>query len=427
MDLTRIKDDIPKEVYDYAQENASNKRGFYISFLQARYGEIVERVFASQRFKHEGVKIKEVLRRTTGNAKTIARNLVVNNVYGGWYPVYDKRDKYAHAGGYPYKVFGVEDYDVWYTIDTVPGICKVTLNPELVKTMARYRYSGYSGGDAISYLKAYKEDHRIELFGKSGLPISKKIMSMIERDRQFRVFALKNAAAIGLYGVQAAMYAYKHKVSVEEARRICSVKNANDRMCSIYLPALVGKKVDKTRIIDYCDENGIDYTRYNDYIDAAIALGYDLKDTKTVYPHDFDRMHELRTAEHAAKKALLDEKKKQELFDRVRRAGERAKSRAFKKGAYIIVPAMSVQDLIDEGKALEHCVGRMGYDKRIADGISLIMFVRRRSEPDVPFVTVEYKLKEKRVTQVYGKHDSRPADDVKAFVDEWEARQRKAV
>ena len=47
---------------------------------------------------------------------------------------------------------------------------------------------------------------------------------------------------------------------------------------------------------------------------------------------------------------------------------------------------------------------------------SLIFFVRTKEQPDVPFVTIEYSPKQKRILQCYGEHDRNPTEEVMNFV-----------
>lgn len=59
----------------------------------------------------------------------------------------------------------------------------------------------------------------------------------------------------------------------------------------------------------------------------------------------------------------------------------------------------------------------MNYDQRFVREESLIFFVRNIETPNVPFVTLEYSLKNKKVLQCYGAHDHRPDDNVLEFVN----------
>ena len=58
----------------------------------------------------------------------------------------------------------------------------------------------------------------------------------------------------------------------------------------------------------------------------------------------------------------------------------------------------------------------MGYNQKFAREESLIFFIRTKEQPDVPFVTIEYSPKQKRVLQCYGYHDSNPDNGVIEFV-----------
>ena len=67
------------------------------------------------------------------------------------------------------------------------------------------------------------------------------------------------------------------------------------------------------------------------------------------------------------------------------------------RGLQIVVPE-AMQDIIDEGKALAHCVG--GYAERHANGKLAILFIRKKSDLSTPFVTME--VRGKTVVQVHG-------------------------
>jgi hypothetical protein len=84
---------------------------------------------------------------------------------------------------------------------------------------------------------------------------------------------------------------------------------------------------------------------------------------------------------------------------------------------YCIVLPRTHADFVAEGKALEHCVLEEHYAQKVTKGKSIIAFVRMRDSKDAPLVTVEYDLKQAKVTQCYGKRNSTPDKGVKTFVD----------
>ena len=99
-----------------------------------------------------------------------------------------------------------------------------------------------------------------------------------------------------------------------------------------------------------------------------------------------------------------------------------------KRSAFICIIARSPADLIHEGEALDHCVGRMNYDQRFVREESLIFFVRTKEQPNTPLVTLEYSLSEHKVLQCYGEHDHKPSDDVLHYVNKvWLPYANKTV
>ena len=85
-----------------------------------------------------------------------------------------------------------------------------------------------------------------------------------------------------------------------------------------------------------------------------------------------------------------------------------------------LILATSSQELINEGEALHHCVGRMNYNKKMAKGESLILFVRKKEDMATPFVTMEYDPNQKKILQLYGERDSVPEENIKNIIyDSW--------
>ena len=64
-----------------------------------------------------------------------------------------------------------------------------------------------------------------------------------------------------------------------------------------------------------------------------------------------------------------------------------------------------------EGEALGHCVAT--YVDKVAEGKTLIFFIRRESEPDKPFFTLEWRG---AVIQCYGYKHCDPTPEIKEFI-----------
>lgn len=85
----------------------------------------------------------------------------------------------------------------------------------------------------------------------------------------------------------------------------------------------------------------------------------------------------------------------------------------FTVGGLIAVPARTAQELIDEGRALNHCVGT--YAQRVAEGQTIILFIRHADDPGTPFFTME--VRNNAVFQCRGLKNCDMTQEVKAFVE----------
>jgi hypothetical protein len=418
LDKLRFKT-VPDAVREYANTVARSRANTYISYIEYKYGEIIERTFSARSYSKKGVLITEILRRATGGkSKAVCKNLLYAPVCG-YVVVYEAEDKYSYSGGYPCLVFPKEEYDKWDIVSTYCGICGHIVNKDILKNIPEFKYCGFQGGDIIRYLNEYRKDSRVELFGKMDIPLSLRMMSRASSDGAFRRFLWDNRNGIRKYGVEATLFAYDNHMTLGDAKNALLVKHKLDRLVANRIPAIKGTKLDRQRILDYVEFNDINYAAYSDYLTALKTLKYDLKDTKNIFPYDFKTMHDLRASEYKSLKAKEDRKKKAKLYKDFRNQSEKYKQFEFANDKYCLIVPDTPQSLVDEGEALSHCVGKMGYDKKMADGTSLIMFCRRADDINTPFVTVEYRIDQRRVNQCYGDHDSTPCQDVKEFVTTW--------
>ena len=154
-----------------------------------------------------------------------------------------------------------------------------------------------------------------------------------------------------------------------------------------------------------------------------------MTENKNRIPHDFKRWHDTRIEQYRTLKFMADEKERKARAEQY----EKEQAKKFKQFAaiaqkylalqgcenegYEILIAKSPAELIEEGSALNHCVGGMGYDKKMIDERSLIFFVRKIDNLDVPFVTLEYSIAKKQVLQCYAYNNQKPNDTVLNYVN----------
>jgi hypothetical protein len=154
---------------------------------------------------------------------------------------------------------------------------------------------------------------------------------------------------------------------------------------------------------------------YYDYLDFCKKLNYDLTSKEVLYPHNLDEAHD---REMKRVKVVTDKQKAQKIANILQ---ESAKKHNFATNEIFIRVPKTMKEIIDEGAALTHCVGN--YCDRVADGLTMILFVRKQAEPDIPFYTVEFR--DNKTIQIRGKRNIPPTPEVAEFMKEWENRNKK--
>lgn len=149
------------------------------------------------------------------------------------------------------------------------------------------------------------------------------------------------------------------------------------------------------------------FRRYIDYIHMRQQLGYDFTNTIYLFPKDLKTEHDKLVLEVDKVKA---DKRKQEVNDRypdIKKHYRRIRNRYyFENDEYIIRPARSAAEIVDEGRILHHCVGGDHYLTKHNAGKSYILFLRFKKDEDAPYVTIE--IDGTKILQWYGAYDEKP-------------------
>lgn len=180
----------------------------------------------------------------------------------------------------------------------------------------------------------------------------------------------------------------------------------------------IEKRLPFKKAVKYLEkQNERPYT-LRDYWNDCEKLNLDLKREDILLPSDLAQAHQ-RTidalAEARRQKKLEETREAQKKFEKHLKKLER--DFAFESGNLLIRPARSHAELIDEGSALHHCVAT--YAKKHLSGQTVIFFIRKKSEPDKPFYTLEYNPKTESIVQCRGLHNCGKTPEVEAFVDAW--------
>lgn len=301
------------------------------------------------------------------------------------------------------------------------------LNIEYILKLPEYRYSAidkYRYCDTFKYLRLYEKYPQAEMlvkFGLSEYATSVQILRKVGKDKAFRKWLInrRNEIRYGGYYVGTLLIAYKTGKPFEQVQKLESEKKSFYRQDGYKnIKGLFKTDKEVTEFMEYISAQNTNLSSYSDYLYACNYLDLDMTLPKNRLPHNFKRWHDIRIDEYHTAKALKDAEERKALYAKFASVAEKyLPLQKDDKNTFVIVIARSPQDLIREGDILHHCVGRMNYDQKFVREESLIFFVRNIAEPDTPFVTVEYSLRNKKVLQCYGEHDTRPSDSVMEFVN----------
>lgn len=159
------------------------------------------------------------------------------------------------------------------------------------------------------------------------------------------------------------------------------------------------------------------FQMYRDYIEMAWQLGMCMEHGKVLWPDDLRAAHDQASAQLTARaEAELGAGRIEK--GTVKGAVRRKKYEFALDGLMIRFP-LTAAAIRYEGKVLSHCVG--GYADRHIKGVLTILFLRRVSQPNKPYVTIE--MDGNRIVQVHGYRNDRDSQSPKVthkeFFDTW--------
>ena len=148
---------------------------------------------------------------------------------------------------------------------------------------------------------------------------------------------------------------------------------------------------------------------YFDYISMIIDLKLDLKDKEILYPSNLREAHdELYNQIEVINDPIIDKKiKSLSLVLSINK---------YEDDEYIIYPATSIQDLVEESRQQKNCV--RNYCKAISSNESQIYFMRKKSKLEKSFVTIE--VKDKQIIQARVKYNELPSKEINEILNKWE-------
>ncbi|MCR5725422.1 MAG: PcfJ domain-containing protein [Treponema sp.] len=390
---------------DWAKIRAWAARFQTFQFSIAAFAEgagIVELVYSYKTTKRRGVGIT-LCAAFAENAELppLCRNLVMRN-FGGLV-AYGHYGKGSRWYGYEENLDEACD-DLSKRLYRFPLVTSGRL-ASLDKTLL---YCGYSADftDVCEYVRRYRNNPALEMLGKLGLTtFSDKALTFLAESKQFRKYVFRYAEDIKRCGISGAWVLPAFRKNIDPLSyytdRLSKVKcektwhNIPEAVRTDFpdgtTPLMVQKWLDSAT-----DRN---LWSANDYWRACKGLRMSLKNSRVAFPKDFRRAHDEYTRLYSAHKdELVDE-------GMLETAVHYAELSGVKKSGFVFMVACDTGELIAEGNALGHCVGRMGYNAKQAEGNSLILFARKQDAVGVPFCTIELSLPTLTIKQCYGFHN----------------------
>lgn len=396
--LQKLKLPLKKSTEQYILEHAPEKGTECYSIIQNYKGKILERVFAVRIFRKKP-QYQEVIRRIEGNGLVLSRNMYFTNCSG--YVIVWSNSK---PSGY---YFNMECFNEWYAYDQC--------------YFHKYSVNLYTLKDLIDYVTIYRKYPGIEMLSKLGLDrliYNQNVLNKL-KDKRFQKYLCKCGGNNNTTGKDV-LYGFNHNLTLEQALKHQAeniMKKRIDKQAAEILEKY--PQLDKERLIKYLskylEQKGyfISIRSYLDMLEAEMYLHLDITEEKNAFPHDFEYWHNHYTNQiKLSKSKLIDEGIAAQAvkYQKLEKEVEDLK----------LILATSTEDLINEGEALHHCVGRMSYNEKMAKGESLILFVRKKEDKETPFVTMEYNPNEKKILQLYGFKDSDPEESIKNIIyDKW--------
>lgn len=153
---------------------------------------------------------------------------------------------------------------------------------------------------------------------------------------------------------------------------------------------------------------------WEDYLTAAEAMGYQLHHENVLLPKNLGAAHDEATAQHRERlererrieqerqtaQKLADQRERDLLMadTYAERKVKLEEKYSFELDGYLIRIPDSGEEILAEGRMLQHCVG--GYARRHMEGKVTILFMRKVKKPDEPWLTIE--MNGNRLVQIHG-------------------------
>lgn len=171
-------------------------------------------------------------------------------------------------------------------------------------------------------------------------------------------------------------------------------------------------KVNLVTLMNYLKKQKLSYYQtpdYFDYIKMAKQFNIDLTDKKYLYPNNFRNAHDNLFEQ-------IQILKNPYINDKIQNLAKILSINNYEDDTYVIYPAASITDLIDESSQQSNCV-RI-YSEMIANGECQIYFMRKKDNINKSLVTIE--VRNCKIVQARIKYNELPTNEENVALKKWE-------
>ena len=176
-----------------------------------------------------------------------------------------------------------------------------------------------------------------------------------------------------------------------------------------------------TKFENYMGKQKWNINEYADYLELKAEAGYNMKDVIILFPADLHRAHQQIVDESNMVKAQEKMIEKNKSYANIAKNYKKLNAKfGYKTDDFIIRPVKDAAEIIREGQLMHHCVGSSDtYMRRHNDDESYILLLRKVSEPDMPYCTIEIKP-DFKINQWYQAFDKKTDETIIApLLDEY--------
>lgn len=379
--------------YHASKRDTANTTQFYSVANPLRGGEVRVDVYACRLTNRSRKPMVKCVQRSYSNKNEIDVRDVYRGYMGGF--KVDFSDMTRQCAHYAERMFTEESLKrhpvgTWDSMKYAGVKTAFLLHGELLNDYkgTKYEHSGIerTHHHPLHFFDCYRISHAVEFLAKNGLSrfIRPAFIRRLRDDKAFFNFFRSRFTELkeSWYGIKEFTTAFAHKCSFAEAEERIEASRAfaKDYYCHNSIP----KSINRYELYKWCKKRHVQVNEYRRYVNYITNAGEDICAYGVTYPRNFRQaLEQAEQRSYQADEARRNLARAQEEAENKRienvmadMARKLAELNGITGYGYAVVIPKSAKMLITEGHKMKNCIGGMGYSRKIADGESLIFFLR---------------------------------------------------